>query len=177
MENEDTQFGNLENLTTEELESRVNALDNNNSQSTVEEDWQSKYAEAQAKAEEAQKRANMMQRLLNKKDKPINNVNNNQVNSNDIAEIKQFHKISSFAENNGLTKAQAEQVLKYNPNATAESLKDPVVSAIVSTLARQERVENATPRSTSANTVNGKTFQTMTRDERVANWSKMVGGN
>lgn len=175
MNNEDTQFENLENLTTEELESRVNALDNNNSQSTIEEDWQSKYLEAQAKAEEAQKRANMMQRLLNKKDKPINNTN--KVDSNDLAEIKQFHRTAIFAETAGITKAQAEQVLKYNPNATAESLKDPVVSAIITTMARQEKVENATPRSSSSNTINGKTFKDMTRDERAANWAKIVGGN
>jgi len=173
MNNEDTQFENLENLTTEELETRVNALDNN-SQSTIDEDWQSKYLEAQAKAEEAQKRANMMQRLLNKKDKPINNNNLNNVNTNDLAEIKQFHKTAIFAETAGITKAQAEQVLKYNPNATAESLKDPVVSAIIATMARQEKVENATPRSTSANTINGKTFKDMTREERVVNWPKLV---
>ena len=175
MNNEDTQFENLENLTTDQLEERVNALDDSSSQSTIEEDWQSKYLEAQAKAEEAQKRANMMQRLLNKKDKPINNTN--KVDSNDLAEIKQFHRTAIFAETAGITKAQAEQVLKYNPNATAESLKDPVVSAIIATMARQEKVENATPRSSSTNTINGKTFKDMNRDERAANWAKIVGGN
>ena len=173
MENEDKQFENLENLTNEELEAKVEEAEaenndaNDNSNQT---DWESKAAAAE-------KRAAMLQRLLNKKDKTINKTttNNQPDYSKDIAEIKLARKIDSFSEENGLTRVQAEKILSLYPNATAETLKDPFIAEGIKAIARKERVDNATPNSSRGAVINGKTFRDMTRDERIANFSKVMG--
>ena len=105
---------------------------------------------------------------------PINNINTQNI-SKDIQEIKLGRKIDNFAEDNGLTKAQARKLFEINPNATAETLKDPIYKSIVDTVARIDRVNNATPGAGRASTVAGKSFKEMTRDERIANFSKIIG--
>lgn len=164
MENNETAVENLENLTNEQLEARVAELDTNESSDSI--DYRAKY-------EAEQKRASMLQRLVNKKDKPINQTNDF---SKDIAEIKFARKIDTFAEENGLTRVQAERVLKLEPNANAETLKDPFFAEGIKAIARKERVENATPGTTVTTSINGKSFKEMTKDERRANFAKITGG-
>lgn len=169
MENDENTVENLENLTTEQLEAKVAELDADNSSESI--DWK-------AKAEEAQKRAAMLQRLLNKKDKPTINTNTNQPDlAKDIAEIKMARKIDTFAEENGLTRLQAERVLKIDPNATAETLKDPFIAEGIKAIGRKERVENATPGTSVIQPVNGKSFKDMTPAERAANFAKITGAS
>ena len=165
MNDETNTVENLENLTTEQLEAEVAKLDATDSQTSI--DWK-------AKAEEAQKRASMLQRLLNKKDKPTTNLNNQDL-SKDIAEIKFARKIDNFAEENGLTRTQAERVLKIDPNATSETLKDPFIAEGVKAIGRKERVDNATPGTSTTTSVNGKSFKEMTPQERKANFSRITG--
>ena len=160
---ENTTVENLENLTTEELES----LDNDSDTQENSIDWK-------AKAEAAEKRAAILQRLMNKKNKPTTNLTNPDL-SKDIAEIKLARKIDTFAEENGLSRVQAERVLKLEPNANAETLKDPFYAEGIKALARKERVDNATPGASSQVSVNGKTFKEMTPEERAANFSKFTG--
>jgi len=160
---ENTTVENLENLTTEELES----LDNDSDTQETSIDWK-------AKAEAAEKRAAILQRLMNKKNKPTTNLTNPEL-SKDIAEIKLARKIDTFAEENGLSRVQAERVLKLEPNATAETLKDPFYAEGIKALARKERVDNATPGASSQVSVNGKSFKEMTPQERAANFSKFTG--
>lgn len=172
MPNEETQFENLENLTQEELdtlEAKQNEADNVEDEAEPTIDYKSKF-------EAAERKAATLQRILNKKgDKTINKTN--QVDSSrDILEIKHALKIDSFAEENGLTKTQARKVLEINPNATAETLKDPFIAEGIKAIGRKERVDNATPAGGRVTTVNGKTFKDMNEDERKANYSKMMQG-
>ena len=160
---ENTTVENLENLTTEELES----LDNDFDTQETSIDWK-------AKAEAAEKRAAILQRLMNKKNKPTTNLTNPDL-SKDIAEIKLARKIDTFAEENGLSRVQAERVLKLEPNATAETLKDPFYAEGIKALARKERVDNATPGASTQVSVNGKSFKEMTPQERTASFSKFTG--
>ena len=170
MENEDYTVENLENLTNEELEAMEDNtdIDNNDSEPTI---------DYKAKAEAAERRAATLQRLLNKKgEKTINKTNtNSQDLSKDIAEIKLARKIDTFAEENGLSRTQAEKVLTLYPSATSETLKDPFIAEGIKALARKERVDMATPRAGRASVINGKSFREMSRDERIANFSKIVG--
>jgi len=160
---ENTTVENLENLTTEELES----LDNDFDTQETSIDWK-------AKAEAAEKRAAILQRLMNKKNKPTTNLTNPDL-SKDIAEIKLARKIDTFAEENGLSRVQAERVLKLEPNANAETLKDPFYAEGIKALARKERVDNATPGASTQVSVNGKSFKEMTPQERTASFSKFTG--
>lgn len=169
MENNESTVENLENLTTEELE----ALD----QATPEPQDSIDY---KAKAEAAEKRAAILQRLLNKKDKTVSPTNTNVTPTEtvkDIQEIKFIHKVSTFAEDNNLTKAQAERVLKLYPDATSETLKDPFIAEGLKAIARKERVEDSTPKAGRVTAVAGKGFSEMSEKEREANFTKMYGLN
>lgn len=162
MDNEDTQLENLENLTQEQLEAleEQNDSEDSNSEPTV--DYKAKY-------EAEQKRAATLQRLLNKKGDKTNNNQTNKPNEElerDIAEIKFSRKVDRFAEDNNLTKSQAEKVLKLYPNATAEILKDPFVAEGIKAVARNERVERSIPGAGKASTTTSKSFSEMTPDEK-----------
>lgn len=172
MNNEET-VKNLENLTQEELDA-LEAKQNAEPEAEEEAETPIDY---KAKAEAAERRAATLQRLLNKKGKTINNDNksNNDL-SKDVLEIRQALKIENFAEENGLTKSQARKVLEINPNATAETLKDPFIAEGLKAIARKDRVDEATPQGGKVTTVNGKTWKDMSDDERKANYSKMVNG-
>ena len=172
MNNEET-VENLENLTNDELAVRVSeaeAEDADTDPSESKTDWESK-------ARQAENRASMLQRLLNKKDKTVTKTNQPSIGEDtikDIQEIKFLRKRDTFAEENNLTKAQAEKVLTLYPNATAETLKDPFIAEGIKAIARKERVDEATPGAGKISTVNGKTFTQMTEEERSVNWIKMV---
>jgi hypothetical protein len=59
-----------------------------------------------------------------------------------IAELKFDRKVARFAEDNGLTKTQAEKVLKFKPDATAEDLNDEFIKAGIEALNRASKREN-----------------------------------
>lgn len=165
METDETTVENLENLTTEELEQKAEEQE---AEGTHNIDWE-------AKAKEAERKANALQRILNKK-KPITNNQTNHATdvTKDIAEIKFIHKVSSFAEENNISRVQAERVLKLYPDATSETLKDPFVSEGIKALGRKERVDDATPGAGKTVTVNGKSFSEMDYDERVKNFEQFT---
>lgn len=173
MNNEDT-VENLENLTQEELD----ALEAKPNAEPEEEEETDTTIDYKAKAEAAERRAATLQRLLNKKGKTINKTDNksNDDLSKDILEVRQALKIDRFAEDNGLTKAQARKVLEINPNANAETLKDPFIAEGLKAIARKERIDEATPQGGRTTTVNGKTWKDMSDDERRANYTKMIQG-
>ena len=127
--------------------------------------------EAQAQAERNREAA---KRRLAQKQTTNTNVTTPDL-ARDIQEIKFARKIDTFAEENGLTRVQAERVLKIEPNATAETLKDPFIAEGIKALARKERVENATPGASTQISVNGKSFKEMTPQERAANFAKFTG--
>jgi hypothetical protein len=122
---------------------------------------------------QAERNREAAKRRLAQKQPTNTNVNNTVLK--DIAEIKFARKIDTFAEENGLTRTQAERILKLEPNATADTLKDPFYAEGLKAIARKERVENATPGASSQVSVNGKSFKDMTPDERKANFSKFTG--
>jgi hypothetical protein len=173
MEYEDKTVENLENLTQEELD----ALEaKQNAEIEEEEEEAEPTIDYKAKAEAAERRAATLQRLLNKKGGKTINKTNTVDYSQDILEIKQNLRIDSFAEENGLTKAQARKVFEINSNPTSELLKDPFISEGLKAIARKERVDNATPAGGRATTVNGKSFKEMTEEDRRANYSKLMQG-
>lgn len=164
---------NLENLTQEELD----ALEAKQNEAKDDEEEAEPTVDYKAKAEAAERHAATLQRLLNKKGKTITNDNKpNNDFTKDILEVRQALKIENFAEENGLTKAQARKVFEINPNATAETLKDPFIQAGLERIKRQDRVDDATPQGGRVTTVNGKTWKDMSDDERRANYTKMING-
>ncbi len=97
-------------------------------------------------------------------------------NTDDLAEVKFFHKVELFAEENGLTRQQARKVLSLYPEATQETLRDPFVQAGIKALEHQKRFNAVPGVSNTTQKVGGKTFSEMSENERKANWEKMVGG-
>lgn len=90
----------------------------------------------------------------------------------DIAEFKFDRKVSRFAEDNGITRGQAEKLLKMKPDATAEDLNDEFIKAGLEALERKNRVQKNTPRG--ANSVSSspaKSLSEMTPAEKEA-WYK-----
>ena len=67
-------------------------------------------------------------------------------------------------------------MLEINPNATAETLKDPFIAEGLKAIARKEQIDEATPQGGRTTTVNGKTWKDMSDDERRANYTKMIQG-
>lgn len=118
----------------------------------------------------------MLQRILNKKNQqPIIKREDNEIQK-DIAEIKFYRKVETFAEDNGLTKKQAEQVLKLYPNATAETLTDPFIKAGIDALARKDKVAENTPRGSSTKTTtSSKSYGQMTPEEKKEWYANRMG--
>ncbi len=118
---------------------------------------------------EADKKAAIARRLAKKPQNSNNNNSNDQELAKDIAEFKFDRKVSRFAEDNGLTRAQAEKVLQLNPNATADDLKDEFMKAGLEALAKKQRVNVNTPRgrNTTSNTP-AKSLTEMTPAEKQA---------
>lgn len=116
------------------------------------------------------------QRRVNQKQSTKTNLTSTDTNR-DIQEIKFIHKVSTFAEENNLTKVQAERVLKLYPDATSETLKDPFIAEGLKAIARKERVEDSTPRTGKVSTIGGKNFSEMTHAEREKNFTKAYNLN
>jgi hypothetical protein len=90
----------------------------------------------------------------------------------DIAEIKFDKKVAKFADANDLSIAQAERVLKHNPNATAEDLKDPFIKAGIDAIGRRDRLERNSPKGKQTRSATpSKPLSEMTPAERDA-WYK-----
>lgn len=174
MENNETQFENLENLTNEQLEAEIERIDADDSSPSI--DWQQK-------ARDAEKRAAMLQRLLNKKDKPTNKTNLNDSISNDIAEVKkqlseqaQILKVQNLADQTGYSKEQIKKVLEKFPTANAELILDPIISTYLQEEKRKETFKANMPGAGTIATVEGKSFSQMSKAEREANFQKIVQG-
>ena len=116
------------------------------------------------------------QRRVSQKQPTKTNLTSTDTNR-DIQEIKFIHKVSTFAEENNLTKVQAERVLKLYPDATSETLKDPFIAEGLKAIARKERVEDSTPRTGKVSTIGGKNFSEMTPAEREKNFTKAYNLN
>ena len=160
MENEEITVDNLENITPEELELAL-SRDDNSEDEAKSTDWE-------AKAKHAENKSAMLQRLLNKKDKTINKTNTNTELEKDIAEIKLSRKVDRFAEENNLSRAQAEKVFKLNPNPTAEFLKDPFIASGLQDMTRRDRVDNAMSGGVRTPITSSKPFAEMTDSEKQA---------
>lgn len=165
MENEEITGVNQDEITETELEALLNE---------VEEAPQPKVVTEENETEKLRNKVAMLQRILNKKKaEPITKDNEIQ---KDIAEIKFYRKVEVFAEENGLNKKQAEQVLKLYPNATAETLKDPFIQAGINALARKERVAENTPRGSSTkSTTSSKSYGQMTQEEKKEWYANRMG--
>jgi hypothetical protein len=157
MKNNETQDINLEEMTNEELEAYLETQDNDDQE-----------PDYKAELEKEKQRTATLQRLLNKKAKPeITKQDNNPSIQKDIEEIKFNQKIISFADDNKLSKKEAEMVLKMFPNATSETLQDPFVKGGLENIARQERVKANTPSgSNGKSTAQDKTYSEMSKKER-----------
>lgn len=120
-----------------------------------------------------EKKNAIARRLAKKAPTTTNKPNlNDQELAKDIAEFKFDRKVSRFAEDNGLTKLQAERVLAYNPNATAEDLKDEFIKAGVEALARNQKLVANTPRGrNSVSSAPAKSLSEMTPTEKQAWYS------
>lgn len=113
---------------------------------------------------------NAIARRLAKKVPTINKTNTiDQDLANDIAEFKFERKVSRFAEENGITKVQAEKLFTLKPNATAEDLKDEFVQAGLQALERKQKVVANTPRGrNSVSSAPAKSLSEMTTAEKQA---------
>lgn len=114
---------------------------------------------------------NAIARRLSKKASTNTNKSNSldQDLANDIAEFKFDRKITRFADENGISRVQAERLLTLKPNATAEDLKDEFIRAGLDALSKKQRVENNTPRGrNSVSSVQAKPLSEMTLAEKEA---------
>ena len=113
---------------------------------------------------------NAIARRLAKKAPTTNKTNIiDQDLAKDIQEFKFDRKVSRFAEENGLTKTQAEKVLSYKPNATAEDLNDEFIRAGLEALAKKTKVAQNTPRGrNSISSAPAKSLSEMTEAEKNA---------
>lgn len=176
MEHDETQQEvNLEEMTDQELESLITEAEAEGGGESSQETDVSKEIEA------LKNRNAMLTRLLNKQNKApqtkITSDNNSDIQK-DIAELKFSNKVTTFADENGLTKKAAEHVLKLYPNATTETLQDPFVKAGIEALVRKERVVENTPRGgNSKSQAPTKKLSEMTPEEKQAWYTNRVSPN
>lgn len=87
----------------------------------------------------------------------------------DIAEFKFDRKVSRFADENGISRLQAERLFNLKPNATADDLKDEFIKAGLEAVSKQNRVVANTPRGrNSVSSTPAKTLSEMTQTEKEA---------
>lgn len=113
---------------------------------------------------------NAIARRLAKKAPTTNKTNLiDQDLAKDIQEFKFDRKVSRFAEENGLTKSQAEKVLTLKPDATASDLNDEFIKAGLEALSKKSRVVLNTPRGrNSVSSSPSKSLSEMTEAEKNA---------
>lgn len=132
-----------------------------------------KAQQEEAKLQAERNREAAKRRLAQKQ--PINS-NLNQSALKDLEEVKFALKVDNLAEQTGFTKAQIKEVLKKIPNATAELILDPIVATGLREEARKASLQANTPGAGKPATVNGRTFKEMSKEERQANFGKLVQG-
>jgi glycyl-tRNA synthetase beta subunit len=108
--------------------------------------------------------------------KQPNNSNLNQSTLKDLEEVKLALKVENLSEQTGFTKQQIKDVLKMIPNATVETFTNPLISDGLKEQLRKASLQANTPGAGKPATVNGKTFKEMTKEERQANFGKMIQG-
>lgn len=113
---------------------------------------------------------NAIARRLAKKAPTTNKTNIiDQDLAKDIQEFKFDRKVSRFAEENGITKSQAEKVLTLKPDATASDLNDEFIKAGLEALSKKSRVAQNTPRGrNSVSSSPAKSLSEMTEAEKNA---------
>ena len=108
--------------------------------------------------------------------KQPNNSNLNQSTLKDLEEVKLALKVENLSEQTGFTKQHIKDVLKMIPNATVETFTNPLISDGLKEQLRKASLQANTPGAGKPATVNGKTFKEMTKEERQANFGKMIQG-
>lgn len=166
--NENTQDIDLNNDVVNEEETVVDDVT-----SELEELRAYKAAQEEAKAQAERNREAAKRRLAQKQ--PINS-NLTETISKDLEEVKFALKVDNLAEQTGFTKTQIKEVLKMIPNATAETFANPLIAEGLKEQLRKASLQANTPGSGKPVTVNGKDFKQMTKEERQANFAKIVQG-
>jgi hypothetical protein len=132
-----------------------------------------KAQQEEAKAKALQNREAAQRRLAQKQ--PTNS-NLNQSTLKDLEEVKFALKVENLAEQTGFTKTQIKDVLKMIPSATVETFTNPLIADGLKEQLRKASLQANTPGAGKPATVNGKGFKEMTREERMANFNKIVQG-
>jgi hypothetical protein len=139
-------------------------------------DTEQELEELRAFKANALKKQAIATRLAKKNNTPIIKTNLDTQLEQDIAEFKFERKVVKFAEENGITRGQAEKVLTYKPNATAEDLNDPFIKAGIEALAKANEKEaindkNARNIPSGRNSISStpsKPLSEMTKEEKEA---------
>jgi len=133
-----------------------------------------KAQQEEAKLQAEHNREAARRRLAQKQ--PTTNSNLNQSTLKDLEEVKLALKVENLSEQTGFTKAQIKDVLKMIPNATVETFTNPLIADGLKEQLRKASLQANTPGAGKPATVNGKTFKAMTKEERAANFGKIVQG-
>jgi len=170
--NENTQDIDLNNDVVNEVEE----LDNTNDYLTELEELRAYKAEQEQARQRALQNKEAAKRRLAQKQPQSIKTNLTQDISKDLEEVKFALKVENFVRQTGFTRDQIETVLKKIPNATVDLLLDEElgIGKNFTEKLRSESFKANTPGSSRPATVNGKSFKEMTREERVANFNKIV---
>jgi hypothetical protein len=132
-----------------------------------------KAQQEEAKAKAMQNREAAQRRLAQKQP---TNLNLNQSTLKDLEEVKLALKVENLSEQTGFTKNQIKDVLKMIPTATVETFTNPLIADGLKEQLRKASFEANKPGAGKPATVNGKGFKEMTKEERIANFGKIVQG-
>lgn len=108
--------------------------------------------------------------------KPTTNSNLNQSTLKDLEEVKFALKVENLSEQTGFTKTQVKDVLKMIPQATVETFTNPLIADGLKEQLRKASLQANTPGAGKPATVNGKSFKEMSKEERKANFGKIIQG-
>lgn len=147
----------------------------NNDDITIDES-EAELEELRAFKANALKKQAIATRLAKKSNAPIIKTNLDTQLEQDIAEFKFERKVVKFAEENGISRLQAEKVLTYKPNATADDLNDPFIKAGIEALIKsseKEAINNKNARNipsgrNSVSSTPTKSLNEMTKEEKDA---------
>lgn len=96
----------------------------------------------------------------------------------DVKDLKSFKKMFEIGQKNKLTPDETESLIRYAGTVgkdPSEALKDDDFKDLLDVRRKRARVANAIPSSSSrSNITEGKSFKDMTKEEREANWGKIV---
>lgn len=122
---------------------------------------------------QAERNREAAKRRLAQKQPTNNNLIPNET-IKDLEEVKFALKVENLSEQTGFTKSQIKDVLKMIPNATVETFTNPLIAEGLKEQLRKERLAVNTPGVGKPATINGKSFKEMSREERVANFDKIL---